>query len=33
MTMEVRELLSQAVLDTSWHMSGSSTPKKLEPVA
>ena len=32
MTMEVRELLSQAVLDTSGHTSGSSTPKRLEPM-
>ena len=28
MTTEVRELLSQAVLDTSEHVSGSSTPKR-----
>ena len=28
MTMEVRELLSQAVLDTSEHTSGSSTPRR-----
>ena len=32
MTMEVRELLSQVGLDTSEHESGSSTPKRLEPV-
>ena len=32
MTMEVRELLFQAVLDTSGHASGSSTPKRLEPM-
>ena len=32
MTMEVRELLSQVALDTSGHTSGSSTPKRLEPV-
>ena len=32
MTTEVRELLSQAVLDTSGHASGSSTPKRLEPM-
>ena len=32
MTMEVRELLSQAGLDTSEHASGNSTPKKQEPV-
>ena len=32
MTMEVRELLSQAVLDTSGQALGSSTPKRLEPL-
>ena len=32
MTMEVRELLSQAGLDTSGHVSGNSTPKRLNPV-
>ena len=32
MTMEVRELLSWAVLDTSELVSGSSTPKRWEPV-
>ena len=32
MTTEVRELLSQAGLDTSKHASGSSTPKRQEPV-
>ena len=32
MTMEVRELLSQAVLDTPGHVSGSSIPKRLEPM-
>ena len=32
MTMEVRELLSWAVLDMSEHTSGNSTPKRLEPV-
>ena len=32
MTTEVRELLSQVVLDTSEHASGSSTPKRLEPM-
>ena len=32
MTMEVRELLSWAVLDTSEHVSGSSTPKRQEPM-
>ena len=32
MTMEVRELLSQVALDTSGHASGSSTPKRLEPM-
>ena len=32
MTMEVRDLLSWAGLDTSEHASGSSTPKKQEPV-
>ena len=32
MTMEVRELLSWAVLDTSEHISGSSTPKRQEPM-
>ena len=30
MTMEVRELLSQAVLDTSRHASGNSIPKRLD---
>ena len=32
MTMEVRELLSQVGLHTSEHASGSSTPKRWEPV-
>ena len=32
MTMEVRELLSWAVLDTSRHASGNSTPKRLDPM-
>ena len=32
MTREVRELLSQVVLDTSGHTSVSSTPKRLEPM-
>ena len=32
MTTEVRELLSQVVLDTSGHASGSTTPKRLEPM-
>ena len=32
MTTEVRDLLSQVVLDTSGHASGSSTPKWLEPM-
>ena len=32
MTMEVRELLSWVVLDTSGHASGNSTPKRLDPV-
>ena len=32
MTMEVRELLSWAALDTSGHASGSSTPKRVEPM-
>ena len=32
MTMEVRELLSWAGLDTSGHASRNSTPKRLEPV-
>ena len=32
MTMEVRELLSWAALDTSEHASGSSTPKRQEPM-
>ena len=32
MTTEVREILSSAVLDTSEHTSGSSTPKRQEPV-
>ena len=31
-TMEVRELLPQAALDTSEHASGSSTPKRQEPI-
>ena len=31
MTMEVRELLSQVVLDTSGHASGGFTPKRLYP--
>ena len=31
MTMEVRELLSWAVLDMSGHMSVNSTPKRLNP--
>ena len=29
-TTEVRELLSQAALDTSWQVSGGSTPNRLE---
>ena len=32
MTMEVRELLSQAVLDTSGQALGGSTPNRLEPM-
>ena len=32
MTMEVRSLLSQAILDTSGHGSGNSTPKRPNPV-
>ena len=32
MTMEVRELLSNVALETYGHASGSSTPKRLEPV-
>ena len=32
MTMEVRELLSQAGLDTSGQTSGNPTPKRLEPI-
>ena len=32
MTMEVRELLSWVGLDTSGHVSGNSTPKRLEPM-
>ena len=32
MTMEVRELLSQAMLDTSGHVSKNSTPKRLNPM-
>ena len=32
MTTEVRELLSWVVLETSGHASGSSTPKRLEPM-
>ena len=32
MTMEVRELLSWVMLDTSGHMSGNSTPKRPNPV-
>ena len=32
MTIKVRELLSWAALDTSGHASGSSTPKRLEPM-
>ena len=32
MTMEVRELLSQVGLDTSGHISGNSTPKRLQPM-
>ena len=32
MTMEVRELLSQAILDMSGHASGNSTPKRSNPV-
>ena len=31
MTMEVRGLLSQAMLDTSGHVSGNSTPKRPNP--
>ena len=33
MTMEMRELLSWVALDTSGPASGSSTPKRLEPMA
>ena len=32
MTMEVRELLSQVILDTSHHVSGNSTPKRPNPM-
>ena len=32
MTMEVRELLSQVMLDTSGHASRNSTPKRLNPM-
>ena len=32
MMMEVRKLLSRAVLDMSGHMSGNSTPKRLNPM-
>ena len=32
MTMEVRSLLSQVMLDTSGHGSGNSTPKRPNPV-
>ena len=32
MTMEVRSLLSQVMLDTSSHGSGNSTPRRLNPV-
>ena len=32
MTMEVRSLLSQAMLDASGHGSGNSTPRRLNPV-
>ena len=32
MTMEVRSLLSQAMLDTSGHRSGNLTPRRLNPV-
>ena len=32
MTMEVRSLLSQVMLDTSGHVSGNSTPKRPNPV-
>ena len=32
MTMEVRSLLSQAMLDTSGHGSGNSTPRRPNPV-
>ena len=32
MTMEVRSLLSQAMLDTSGHVSGNLTPKRPNPV-
>ena len=32
MTMEMRELLSQAVLDMSRHASGNSTSRRLDPV-
>ena len=33
MTMEVRSLLSQLMLDISGHGSGNSTPKRPNPVA
>ena len=32
MTMELRSLLSQVMLDMSGHMSGKSTPKRPNPV-
>ena len=32
MTMEVRKLLSQVILDMSGHGSGNSTPRRLNPV-
>ena len=32
MTMEVRKILSQVGLDMSGHISGNSTPKRLEPM-
>ena len=32
MTMEVRELLSRAVLDMSGHTSENTTPKRLNPI-
>ena len=32
MTMEVRQLLSQAMLDMSDHVSGNSTPKRPNPL-